>query len=312
MPPIPLSITSVPGIRVGHATHATENSGCTVIIPDKPATTGIDIRGSAPGTRETELLRPTFLVREVHGIMLSGGSAFGLQTADGAMDYFRERKIGFDANGAIVPIVPAAVIFDLTPGRDPTIPDRQMGYQACRNAGSEVPEGRVGAGAGALVGKLNGLENSMPGGIGSSAFCLSDDLWVGALVVANPLGDVIDPANGNIIAGAKTADGKGFADSLVLLKNNARQQARFDGNTTLAVVATNGRFDREGITKIAQMAQSGITRATRPAHTMFDGDLVFAMSCGDKAGDVTTVGAVAAELVATAIVRAVKAGSGKR
>lgn len=300
------SITDIPGIRVGHATHPMENTGCTVILPEKPAVAGVDIRGSAPGTRETDLLRPTFLVQHVHAIMLTGGSAFGLRTADGAMQFLLEHNIGFAANGVVVPVVPAAVIFDLTPERNPAFPSTDMGYEACYNAGRKVREGAIGAGRGATVGKMLGPDRTMSGGVGSAAVRLPNGLMVGALAVVNALGDVIDPADGSIVAGARDADGTGFADSMTVLREHRGTPPLAGQNTTLAVVATTGRFSREGVTKIAQMAQNGLARVIRPAHTMYDGDTVFALSVGDDEADINLVGELAAETVAEAIVRAVR------
>lgn len=310
-----LKITDISGIEVGHATHPTEMTGCTVVLCRNGAVAGVDVRGSAPGTRETELLRPLYMIRQVHAIMLTGGSAFGLRTADGAMRYLFEQGIGYNARGMVVPIVPAAVIFDLMAGRDPAFPSSEMGYEACQNAGKTLPEGRIGAGRGASVGKILGRENAMAGGIGSAAIelpalpgALGDGVRVGALVVVNALGDVIDPANGKIVAGAREPGSRVFADSLRCFMEGrfGSPVAQPGTNTTLAVVATDAGFNKEEINKIAQMAQNGIARATRPAHTMHDGDVVFALSTGDKPADVSLVGEIAAQMVSRAIVRAVE------
>jgi L-aminopeptidase/D-esterase-like protein len=297
-----LKITDIASVEVGHATHAQEKTGCTVLLCREGAVAGIDIRGSAPGTRETELLRPTMMVRQVHAIMLSGGSAFGLRTADGAMSYLAEHGIGYNARGVIVPIIPAAIIFDLAEGRNPAYPGAEMGYQACQNAGKTFEEGLVGAGRGATVGKILGREHCMSGGFASAALELPNGVRVGAAVVVNALGDIIDPASGKIVAGARRPGG-GFMDAYQLLLGGSpgsvsqNLETAQGTNTTLAVVATDAQFNKEEITKIAQMAQNGITRATRPAHTL---------SLGKKLADISLVGEAAAHTVSAAILRAVR------
>ncbi len=308
-------ITDISGIEVGHATHPTQATGCTVVLCRQGAVAGVDVRGSAPGTRETDLLRPTFMIRHIHGVMLTGGSAFGLRTVDGAMQYLAEQGVGYDARGFIIPIIPAAVIFDLREGRDPAYPTTEMGYEACRNSGTNVAEGRVGAGRGATVGKLLGLEHCMSGGVGSAATEIAGGVRVGALAVVNALGDIVDPATGQIVAGARNPQGEGFADAFRLamqgqfgspLPADRENEGEAPSNTTLAVVATNARFNKEEINKVAQMAQNGIARCIRPAHTMYDGDVVFALSCGDVSADINVVGEVAAMMVSEAILRAVR------
>ena len=303
-----LKITDISGIEIGHSTHTEEKTGCTAVLCRQGAVAGIDVRGSAPGTRETELLKPTMLIREIHAIMLSGGSAFGLRTADGAMRYLSEHKIGFNAAGVVVPIVPAAIIFDLTENHNPAYPSVEMGYEACKNAGKEFAEGLVGAGTGATVGKILGAEQSMPGGIASAAMELPNGVRVGALVVVNAVGDIINPENGEIIAGARQPDGSGFADTYQVLLNSLSGNENMTpvANTTIAVVATDAQFSKEEMTKVAQMAQNGIARTTRPAHTMFDGDIVFALSTGKKTSDASLIGEVAAQTVSKAILQAVQ------
>ncbi len=295
--------TTIPGFLIGHATEQSEPTGCTVIVCPEGATAGIDIRGAAPGTRETALLEPTRMIRQVHAICLSGGSAYGLRCADGVMSYLQEAGIGFEAVGTIVPIVPSAVIYDLIPGRDPQFPTVEMGFEAAQSAANEFAVGRIGVGSGATVGKILGLEHSMPGGLGYASEELKGGVIVAALVVANAFGDVINPSNGKIVAGARLPSGE-FADSLIQMKDLLPYQG-YASNTTLGVIMTNAAFDKEQINHIAAMAQNGISRATRPAHTMFDGDLVFALSCGYKAADINVVGEVAAQLVSEAIVKAV-------
>lgn len=303
-----LRITDISGIEVGHATHPVENTGCTAVLCKDGAVAGVDIRGSAPGTRETELLKPTRLIREIHGIMLSGGSAFGLRTADGAMQYLSEHGIGYNARGNLIPIIPAAIIFDLGPDRDMAFPSVAMGYEACKNASVDFDEGLIGAGKGAGIGKIFGREQAMAGGIASAAIELGNGARVGALAVVNALGDIIDPENGSIIAGARTKDKQDFADTYqsLLAFSGPTLDSGKGMNTTLAVVATDAKFNKEEINKIAQMAQNGISRSTRPAHTMHDGDVVFALSTSDKQADINIVGEAAAYMVSAAIIRAVK------
>ncbi len=305
-----MNICDIPGILVGQAVHEAENTGCTVVLCKSGAVGGVDIRGSAPGTRETVLLNPGYLIRKVHAVVLTGGSAFGLRTADGVMDYLREQNIGYNANGVIVPIVPAAVIFDLNPDRDPAYPSRDMGYEAARNAAKNLQEGCTGAGRGATVGKILGMANCMVGGVGSAATELPGNVRVGTLAVVNALGDVLEPGSNRILAGARLPDGSGFADSYQVLKSGKNVGFQSKANTTLVVVATDAHFSKEEINKVARMAQNGLARVLRPAHTMYDGDIVFALSTGDKQADVNLVGETAAILTGEAIARAVKIANG--
>lgn len=305
------SICDVPGIRVGHAQNDIGETGCTVIIPEAGAVAGIDIRGSAPGTREVDILQPVRLVPKIHAILLTGGSAFGLDAAGGVQQFLEERGIGYDVGITKVPIVPAAVIFDLREGDSKIRPDKRMGYEAAANASTKPPqEGRVGAGRGATVGKAAGYEFRMKGGTGTN-YAKLGDIGVGSLVVVNAFGDVVDPDSGRIIAGARADESGGFINCERYLKMYAVEPFpiepfRAATNTTLAVVATDALLNKEEAIKIAQMAQDGLSRATRPAHTPYDGDLVFCLSVGEKRGNVTTIGVVAAELIAAAIVRAVR------
>jgi len=301
----PNSICDVPGILVGHAQNDAAKTGCTVIFPEGGAVAGVDVRGSAPGTRELEAIKPVRLVSKIDAVLFSGGSAFGLAAADGVQQYLEERGIGFDAGVTHVPIVPTAVIFDLH-DRDHTIrPDKEMGYAAAANAARSVVEGRAGAGRGATVGKLLGREFCMKGGIGTACE-MAGAVHVGALVVVNAVGDIVDPETGAIIAGARSRDGLGFLNCSDFARHGGRSPFSAPANTTLAAVATDAALTKEEITKVAQMAQDGLARAIRPAHTPFDGDVVIALAVGTLAADVLTVGAVAAEVVATAIVRAVR------
>jgi len=301
-------ITGVPGIEVGHATDSAGLTGCTVVLCRQGAVAGVDVRGSAPATRETDLLRSENLVEQAHAVLLTGGSAFGLNAAAGVMRYLEERDIGFDAGVARVPIVPAAAIFDLGIGDSKARPDAEMGYAACRAAGAGVvAEGNVGAGAGATVGKLYGMSRAMKGGVGT-ALRQAGELLVGAIVVVNPFGDVVDPATGQIIAGTRRLRGAGFADTTRAMAGViGRAVLGFAGNTIVGVVATNARLSKAQANKVAQMAHDGLARVIRPAHTMFDGDALFTLATGESAGDVTLVGALAAEAVAEAIVRGVRA-----
>lgn len=307
-------LTDIEGIRVGHFTDRRRPTGCTVILTEQGAVAGVDVRGAAPGTRETDLLRPENTVQQVHGIVLSGGSAFGLATATGVVRYLEEKNVGFETRVARVPIVPAAILFDLGVG-DPTIrPDEEAGYTACRNAGTgPVEEGNVGAGAGATVGKLLGPQRSMKGGVGSAGFRIGD-LMVAALVAVNAVGDVVDPKTGAILAGARSEDGERFVNLVEQLKKAAYPPRTTEGtgqNSTLAVVATNASFDKAELTRMALMSHDGFARAIRPSHLPMDGDTIFALSTGRLRGyHLTQVGALAAEAVAQAIVRAVLQAEG--
>lgn len=308
-------LTAVEGLKVGHHTLAERPTGCTVIIAEAGAVAGVDVRGAAPGTRETALLEPDTLVQQVHAIVLSGGSAFGLDTATGVMRYLEERGVGFKFGGSTVPIVPAAILFDLRVGDSKIRPNAECGYAAARAATTgAVAEGNVGAGAGATVGKMRGPERAMKGGLGSSAIALPDGLVVAALAAVNAAGDVIDPATGKVVAGTRTADGKGLADIRTLLRQggDGGRPPEALQNTTLGVVATNATLTKLQATRMAQMAQDGLARAVVPAHTSVDGDTIFAMATGRRqaADDVDLIGALAADQMAQAIVRAVRAATG--
>lgn len=299
------TITAVPGIRVGHAQNEEALTGCTVILCEDGAVGGVDQRGGAPGTRETDLLRPLHRVEKVHGVLLTGGSAFGLDATGGVMRYLEERGIGFDVGVARVPIVPAAVIFDLAIGRGDVRPDAAMAYQACLNATTDpVVEGSVGAGTGATVGKILGMPNATKAGVGSACVEIANGLFVGAIAVVNALGDVIDPRTGAIIAGARSEDG--FADTLQVMRQFQAMTSASSSNTVIGVVATNAKLSKEEANKVAQMAQDGLARAVRPAHTMYDGDTIFVLSTGEIKADVNLIGAFAAEVFAEAIVRSVR------
>ena len=313
------AITDVPGIRVGHATNEQACTGCTVILCEAGAIGGVDQRGGAPGTRETDALHPLHLVQQVHAVMLSGGSAFGLDAASGAVRYLEERGIGFDVGVARVPIVPSAVLFDLGLGAAKIRPDAALGYQACLNADSgAVPEGNIGAGMGATVGKILGIGQAMKAGIGTCSLYIGKGVIIGAIAAVNAFGDVVDPQTGKIIAGARTlvhegikiGSGEYFADTLSVMQSlhtNTRLTFGRRGNTVIGVVATNARLNKEQTNKVAQMAQDGLARTIRPAHTMLDGDTIFALSIGTKHADVNIIGAYAAEAFAQAIIRGTRA-----
>ncbi|MFQ6104415.1 MAG: P1 family peptidase [Candidatus Glassbacteria bacterium] len=305
------SITDVPGITVGHAQHRRAKTGVTVILCPDGAVGGVDVRGSAPGTRETDLLSPVRLVNIVHGVVLSGGSSMGLEASSGVQEYLEEMGSGLDVKVARIPIVPQAVIFDLAEGDPRVRPGKAMAKKACAAATSgPVAEGLVGAGTGATVGKYFGHSRCMRGGVGTWSERIFGNASIGALAVVNSFGDVIDPSCGHIIAGTLSEDGKRFEDTLRLLKEKGPGPT-LSGffNTTLAVVATDARLDKEGAIKVAQMAHDGLARTIRPVHTMVDGDVIFSLSTGRKKADVSAVGAAAADVVAEAVIRAVKAGN---
>jgi L-aminopeptidase/D-esterase-like protein len=310
------TLTAVQGISVGHFTLSARPTGCTVVLIDGAgAAAGVAQRGSAPGTRETDLLNPLNSVERVNAIVLSGGSAFGLDSAQGVMRYLEERKIGFPIAGAVVPIVPAAVIFDLPFGGKPDIrPTADCGYRAASAASANpVQEGNVGAGTGATVGKLgvgqqaNGAPQRSPmkAGVGSAAIRLADGLVVAALAVVNAVGDVIDPMTGSVVAGVRNADGS-LADARVLIRGGTAAGVRPGENTTLVVVATNAQLTKIQVSRVALMADDGLARAINPVHTQGDGDTVFALATGRWNGtiDLTRIGALAADVVSEAIVRA--------
>lgn len=307
------SITDVAGIKVGQHTLAERPTGCTVILVDGEGVPGgVAQRGAAPGTRETDLLDPTNLVDKVNAIVLAGGSAFGLDAAQGVVKYLDERKVGWDVGAAgVVPIVPAAILFDLSFGGDPRIrPTADCGYRAVSAASNgPVAEGNVGAGAGATVGKTQGASRAMKGGLGTASITLPNGLVVGALVAVNAVGDIIDPGTGRVVAGVRTQDGKALADVRTLIRSGAlgAPQGRPAGNTTIAVVATNARLTKTEANRVALMADDGLSRAISPAHTMGDGDTVFSLATGrwDGTPNVTVIGALAADVLAEAILRAV-------
>lgn len=309
------SITDVPGIEVGHAQDDDALTGCTVILARKGAVAGVDQRGGAPGTRETDLLSPFNLISKINAILLSGGSAFGLDAATGVMRYLEEQKLGFETGVALVPIVPAAVLFDLAIGSADVRPDAAMGYHAAESASADdVQVGNVGAGMGATVGKILGIQNAMKAGLGTAGIEIGGGVIVGAIVAVNAFGDVISPKTGAILAGARSAqigplkvgvDGE-FADTLHVMQTfpgRTVMRLATRANTVIGVVATNAKLTKAEAGRVAQMAQDGLARTIRPAHTMLDGDTIFALSTGSKKADVSTVGAFAAEALMQAVLR---------
>ena len=305
------SLTAIPGLRVGHWSNHEAGTGCTVILcPPEGAVAGVDVRGGSPGTRETDLLRPENHIERIHAILLSGGSAFGLAAADGVVRWLEERGVGYDVGIARVPIVPAAILYDLPLARADVRPGPEAGYAACAAAhAGPVEEGTIGAGVGASVGKARGLRCACKGGLGSAAVTLPSGLIVGALAVVNAFGNITDPRTGRVVAGVRDLDDagrfRGFADPVALLAaGDAPQFAT--SNTTLAVVATNARLGKAAMTKVAQQAQTALARTIRPVHTTIDGDVVFALSYGDIAAAIDVVGALAADVLAQAILRGVR------
>lgn len=308
-------LTAVEGITVGHHTLSERPTGCTVILAGDGAVAGVDVRGGAPGTVETDLLNPAATVQEVHGVVLTGGSAFGLASRDGVMRYLDERGVGYRVGRQHVPIVVGAVIYDLSVGGRPEVrPGADCGYQAAAAASAATPaEGNVGAGAGATVGKIRSLGRAMKGGVGTASATLSSGLTVGALVAVNAVGDVIDPTTGRVVAGVRTPDGGDLADARLLVRESAgRDEVESGANTTIGVVATNAPLTQAEASKLAQMAQDGLARAIYPAHTPSDGDTVFSLATGTFTGEASlmVIGALAADVMAEAIVGAVRAARG--
>ncbi|MCM3709197.1 P1 family peptidase [Sporosarcina luteola] len=301
------NITDVPGVKVGNIENFEALTGCTAILIEEGAVCGVDVRGSAPGTRETELLDPINLVDRIHAVCLSGGSAFGLDSASGIMQFLEEKDIGLDVGVAKVPIVPGAVLFDL-PFGDPKIrPDKKMGYEAAQQAKSGYfPFGNVGAGCGATVGKIAGFENCMKGGLGSASIKLKNGLIVGAIVAVNAVGDIRDPSNREILAGPIDPETGELIDSLVYMQENAEANLLPGSNTTIGLVAANTTLTKAEAKKIAQITQNALARTIYPAHTMLDGDTIFAIGTGGDSYSVDLIGNVAAQVMEEAILQAVK------
>jgi L-aminopeptidase/D-esterase-like protein len=307
----PGTLTDVAGLAVGHHRLPGHPTGCSVVLCPQGAACGVDVRGAAPGTRETDLLKPDNLVQQVHAVLLTGGSAFGLDAAGGVMRWLAERGHGLPVWRTHVPIVPAAVLFDLWLNADGPRPDADAGYAACQAAGTgPVEQGSVGAGAGATVGKLFGIERAMKGGIGSASLKVGG-VTVGALVAVNAIGDVIDPASGRVVAGTRGADGRPRSAAAAFAEGELPERARPGMATTLGVIATDAALTKAQCNKLATMAHDGLARAIHPVHTMTDGDTLFALATGAAGlpGEMTVLGTLAAEVTARAVLNAVRAAT---
>lgn len=301
------NITDVPGIKVGNVEDLKGYTGCTVVLTEKGSVCGVDVRGSAPGTRETDLLNPINLVDQVHGICLAGGSAYGLDAATGVMEYLEEKGYGLGVGVGVVPIVPAAVLFDLTFGDSKARPDRRMGYEAAARAkAGPFTLGNVGAGCGATVGKAAGYDRSMKGGLGSASRVLQNGLVVGAIVAVNALGEIRDPSTGQTLAGPRDENNR-FINTLELMSGPAVSPGT---NTTIGIVASNAVLTKTQVNKVAQMAHDGLARTIYPVHTMFDGDTIFSLATGEVEAPVDLVGALAAEVLADAVLSAIRSAKG--
>jgi L-aminopeptidase/D-esterase-like protein len=311
------AITDVTGIEVGHYTDKSSATGCTVVLYREGAVTGVDVRGGAPGTRETDLLRPENRVDQAHAVLLSGGSAFGLNAAAGVMRYLEEQGVGYQAGPALVPIVPAAILFDLALITSEVRPGPEEGYKACLGCSNrEVEEGTIGAGTGATVGKLLGIDRAIKGGIGTASLELPGGVIVGAIVAVNAHGGVVDYTNGKTIAGPRRSDGPGIYDTVDLLLNGHNEHGAEGGppgtNTTIGVVATNAALTKAQANFLARVSHDGLALAIRPCHTTRDGDTLFAMATGEVSSDIDLVGlgAAAVEVVARSVLRAVRTATG--
>jgi L-aminopeptidase/D-esterase-like protein len=308
----PGAITDVAGLSVGHYTDARRPTGCSVLLCPQGVVCGVDVRGAAPGTRETDLLRPDNLVEHVHALLLTGGSAFGLDAASGVVRWLEERGHGLGVGPAVVPIVPAAVLFDLWIGDHRIRPDAAAGYAACEAASHAPPaQGSVGAGAGASAGKLFGIDRAMKGGIGTASMKVGS-VTVGALVAVNPTGDVIDPASGQVLAGTRGADGRPRSASRAIAAGEIPPRALPGMATTIGIVATDAQLSKAQCQKLATMAHNGLARSIDPVHTMADGDTLFALATGTsgRPGEMTVLGVLAAMVTARAVLNAVRAATG--
>lgn len=307
-----IKFCDIDGIKLGHSQNNNGGTGCSVVICEQGATGGVDVRGGSPGTRETDLLNPMEMVDKINAVVLSGGSAFGLDASGGVMEYLEAKDIGFDVTVTKVPIVCQAVLFDLAFGNPKIRPDKSMGIEACKNSETYKDDinGNIGAGYGATVGKFLGAAYAMKGGLGTYAVKIGN-LEVGAIVAVNCLGDVVDPSNLNIIAGALDRKNNKFLNTeKIILDNLEHPKNPFKGNTTIGIIVTNADFTKAEANKVASMAHNGYGRTMRPAHTMFDGDTIFTMSTNKVKADVTTVGMLAANVMEKAILRGVKSAQG--
>jgi L-aminopeptidase/D-esterase-like protein len=303
------NLCDVPGVLVGHATDLEAFTGCTAVVFEEPAVVGVDVRGSSPGTRETDRLGPHGTVRRTHALLLTGGSAFGLAAAEGVVRFLEESDVGLDIGVARIPLVSAAVLFDLVVGDPGVRPGPEMGYEAASSAKSaDFAQGSVGAGTGATVGKVLGLDGAMKGGVGSASVALEGGLVVGALAAVNAFGDVRDPRTGRVLAGPRLEDGT-LGDTVELLPEAVARMG-WGENTTLGIVATNAALEKRHANKVAQMAHDGLARTIEPVHTTVDGDVVFAASAGEVEAATDVVGAWGARVMQEAIVRAVRTAEG--
>lgn len=301
-------ITDVEGVMCGHCQSLDAGTGCSVILFKEGAVGGVDVRGSAPGTRETDLLRPMNMVQKLHGILLTGGSAFGLAAADGVMKYLEERGIGYDTGVARVPIVSSAVLYDLAYKDSNVRPDVIMGYNACKNAElSLCKQGIIGAGAGATVGKLRGTRFCSKSGLGSASIKLQSGLVVSAMFAVNAFGDIVNPKTGDVLAGVKNIHNNEFISTVEQLLNGAKNEVLAGTNTTIGVVATNANLNKEMANKLASISHDGLAKTISPVHTMMDGDTIFAAATGKVKADMTVVCTAAVEVVSRAVINAVLA-----
>ncbi|MEF9991712.1 MAG: P1 family peptidase [Romboutsia sp.] len=302
-----IQFTDIEGIKVGHMQDENSATGCSVVICENGATAGVDVRGGSPATRETDLLDPVNMINKIHAVVLSGGSAFGLDSCSGVMKYLEENNVGFDVKVTKVPIVCGACLFDLVIGRHDIRPDLAMGYEACKNAtNKKCPNGNIGAGCGATVGKSMGLDYSMKGGLGTYAIQVGE-LQVGAIVAVNSLGDIIDPQDNNkILAGALSKDNVFLDSEKIMIENYFDKTNKFSGNTTIGIIVTNAKFNKSEITKIASMAHNGYARTMRPAHSIYDGDTIFSLSTGEVEADLSVVGLLATRAMERAVINAIK------
>lgn len=302
-----IKITDIEGIKIGHAENLDGVTGCTVILCEEGATAGVDVRGGAPGTRETDLLNPINMIDKIHGVLLTGGSAFGLDAAGGVMEYLEKKGVGFDIGVTKVPIVCGAALFDLLIGDYKIRPNKDMGYKACVNANNrEVQEGNVGAGTGATIGKILGPEYAMKGGLGIYTVKVGE-LMIGAVVAVNCLGNVVDSENGKVIGGVLEEDRTSFrsTEDIMISQYNNKKKI-FNGNTTIGAVVTNAKLSKSEANKVAAMAHNGFARSIYPVHTMHDGDTIFTMATGKIEADINVVGLMAAKVIEKAVVRGIK------
>lgn len=303
------NITDVPGVKVGNIENVEALTGCTIIVVEEGAVCGVDVRGSAPGTRETDLLDPINKIEKVHAVSLAGGSAFGLDAASGVMQYLEEQEIGLDVGVAKVPIVPSAVLFDLPIGKSNVRPDKKMGYEAAKKASAgPFPFGNIGAGCGATVGKITGIEKCMKGGLGSASLTFENGLVIGAIVAVNAVGDVRDPLTREILAGPIDPTTEELIDSIAFLQQNASTSHVLPGtNTTIGAVAMNAKLTKAEAKKIAQITQNALARTIFPVHTTMDGDTIFTLATGEEVYPVDFLGNIAAQVMEEAIIAAIKA-----